>query len=139
MSETFGRAIIVGASSGIGKAIALELGAKKAKLVLLARRSDALEQVAQEVRAAGGDATVMVHDVRDRGEAGARFDAAVEALGGLDLLVYASGILERVREGEFDAEKDGRMLEVNLLGAVAWGDAAGALFQAQRRGTLMNI
>jgi NAD(P)-dependent dehydrogenase (short-subunit alcohol dehydrogenase family) len=133
------RAIIVGASSGIGRALALELGAKGAHLVLVARRADALEEVAQKVRAAGGQATVLVHDVRDRGEAGAKFDAALAQLGGLDLLIYASGILERVREGEFDAEKDARMLEVNLLGAVAWSDPAAAHFQAQRSGTLMCI
>jgi short-subunit dehydrogenase len=139
MSKTFGRAIIVGASSGIGRALALELGASHAQLVLVARRADALEQVAKEVRAAGGQATVQVHDVRDRGEAGAKFDAAVNALGGLDLFVYAAGILERVREGEFDAEKDARMLEVNLLGAVAWSDPAAAHFQAQRAGTMMGI
>jgi short-subunit dehydrogenase len=139
MPEKPGRAIIVGASSGIGRALALELAASHAQLVLVARRADALEEVAREARAAGGQATVLVHDVRDRAEAGAKFDAALAQLGGLDFFVYASGILERVREGEFDADKDARMLEVNLLGAVAWSDPAAAHFQAQRSGTLMCI
>jgi short-subunit dehydrogenase len=139
MSTTFGRAIIVGASSGIGRAIALELAAAHAQMVLVARREDELGKVAEEVRAAGGQATVRVHDVRHHDRAGAEFDAAVATLGGLDLFVYAAGILERVREGEFDAAKDTRMLEVNLVGAVAWSDPAAALFQAQRSGTLMGI
>jgi short-subunit dehydrogenase len=119
--------------------MALELAAAHAHVVLVARRSDALETVAQEVRAAGGQATVVVHDVVDRGEIAARFDGALASLGGLDLFVYAAGILERIREGEFDAAKDMRMLEVNLLGAVAWSDAVAAHFQAQRTGTLMCI
>jgi short-subunit dehydrogenase len=139
MPKTFERAIIVGASSGIGRAMAVQLGAMHAQVVLVARRADALEQVAQEVRAAGGQATVLVHDVADRAEGPAKFDAALAQLGGLDLLVYAAGILERIREGEFDAQKDARMLDVNLVGAVAWSDAAAAHFQAQRSGTLVCI
>jgi len=139
MPKTFERAIIVGASSGIGRAMAVQLGATHAQVVLVARRADALEQVAQEVRAAGGQATVLVHDVADRAEAPAKFDSALTQLGGLDLLVYAAGILERIREGEFDAQKDARMLDVNLVGAVAWSDAAAAHFQAQRSGTLVCI
>jgi len=119
--------------------MALELAASRAHVVLVARRSDALEQVAQEVRAAGGQATVVVHDVVDRAEVAGRFDAALAALGGLDLFVYATGILERIREGEFDAEKDAHMLEVNLLGAVAWSNPAAAHFQAQQAGTLLCI
>src|SRR5580692_6050426 len=99
MPNTFGRAIIVGASSGIGRALALQLGAAHAQVVLVARRADALEQVAEEVRAAGGQATALVHDVSDRAEASAKFDEALAKLGGLDLLVYAAGILERIREG----------------------------------------
>jgi short-subunit dehydrogenase len=139
MPKAFGRTIIVGASSGIGRALAVELAKAQGHVVLVARRAEALAQVAQEVRAAGGRATVLVHDVIERSEVSAKFDAALAALGGLDLLVYAAGILERIREGEFDADKDTRMLEVNLLGAVAWSDAAAAHFQAQRSGTLMSI
>ncbi len=119
--------------------MAVQLGAKHAHVVLIARRADALDEVAKEVRAGGGQATVLAHDVVDRAEVSAKFDAALAALGGLDLLVYASGILERVREGEFDAQKDARMLDVNLVGAVVWSDVAAAHFQAQRAGTLVCI
>jgi NAD(P)-dependent dehydrogenase (short-subunit alcohol dehydrogenase family) len=139
MSKSFSRAIVVGASSGIGEALAVQLGAARAHVVLVSRRGEALEKVAEAVRAAGGQATVLVHDVREHAAAGAQFETALAALGGLDLLVYAAGLLERVQEGEFDASKDTRMLEVNLLGAVAWSDAAAAHFQAQRSGTLVGI
>src|ERR1700722_6720434 len=139
MPITFGRAIIVGASSGIGRAMAVQLGAMHAHVVLVARRAEELEQVAKDVRAAGGQATVLAHDVADRAEAPAKFDAALAQLGGLDFLVYAAGILERIREGEFDAQKDARMLDVNLVGAVAWSDVAAAHFQAQRAGTLVCL
>src|ERR1700733_8941626 len=132
MAKVFSKVIVVGASSGIGEALALELGARHAPVALVARRAEALQRVAHSVEAAGGRATILPHDVRQRDQAGATLAHAVTAPSGLDCLIYAAGLMERVREGEFDLEKDARMLEVNLLGAVAWGDLAAAHFQAQR-------
>ncbi|MHB1843549.1 MAG: SDR family NAD(P)-dependent oxidoreductase [Deltaproteobacteria bacterium] len=136
---TFERAVVVGASSGIGEAIALRLGAEGTHVALVARRQAELERVAAAIRAAGGRAEVHVHDVRDFRAAPPLFEQIAGALGGLDLMVYASGVLHPPAEGEYDFEKDRETIEVNLLGAMAWGNLAAARFEAARKGTILGI
>jgi len=63
----------------------------------------------------------------------------VRSLGGLDLLVYAAGVMPRVRPDEFDTPTDAEILAVNTLGAIAWCNPAAELFQSQRRGTIVGI
>ncbi|MGM0577848.1 MAG: SDR family NAD(P)-dependent oxidoreductase [Myxococcota bacterium] len=137
--KRFETAIVVGASSGIGEAIARRLGADGAHVALLARRETELQRVADAVREAGGEATVVAHDVRDTDAVPELFDRLVEALGGLDLLVYASGAMPSVEEHEYDFAKERLMVEVNLLGAMAWLNPAAAHMEAARRGTLLGI
>ena len=139
MAKSFARAIVVGASSGIGRAIAEELGQHGARVALVARRREALEEVAEGIRGGQGDALVVVHDVTDTDEAPERFDAIVDKLGGLDLLVYASGVMPSVDESEYSFAKDHAMVTVNLLGAMAWVHPAAALMEAQRSGTIIGI
>lgn len=141
MTANFSRCLVIGASSGIGEALALRLAkhVPGVKLALLARRASELERVAEGVRAAGGQASVLAHDVREVETVPAAFEAALKALGGLDLFVYAAGVLEAAEETELDPVKDVRMLAVNLVGAVAWTDVAAAHCLAQRAGTLVGI
>jgi NAD(P)-dependent dehydrogenase (short-subunit alcohol dehydrogenase family) len=87
----------------------------------------------------GAEAHVFAHDVARTGEAPEVYDRAVAALGGLDLLVYAAGILHPVAQGEYSPAKDLEVMQVNLLGAVAWLDRAAAQFEAQRSGTILGI
>jgi short-subunit dehydrogenase len=135
----FRRAAVVGASSGIGAAIAVELGKEGVAVALLARREDELARVADAVRAAGGQAFCHPHDATDYAAVPALFDAIEAELGGLDLVVYAAGVMPEVAEGEYDFAKDRQMIEVNLLGAMAWFDLAAARFEARRAGTLLGI
>jgi short-subunit dehydrogenase len=136
----FSRAIVVGASSGIGAAVAALLGKEGAAVALLARRTEQLSEVAHAVEKAGGRAFCYPHDVTD-------YDSVPELLeriesdlgGGLDLVVYAAGVMPEVVEGEYDFGKDRQMVEVNLLGAMAWFDLAAARFEARRAGTLVGI
>lgn len=116
------RAIVVGATSGIGAAIADRLEAEGARVARVGRRS-----------------TAWPHDVRCVEEVPVLFDRIVSSLGGLDLIVYAAGLLHRVREDEYDAVKDREMIEVNLTGAVAWLDSAAALFERARAGTIVGV
>jgi NAD(P)-dependent dehydrogenase (short-subunit alcohol dehydrogenase family) len=67
------------------------------------------------------------------------FEELVRALGGLDLLVYAAGIMPRIGPLEFDSETDAEILAVNALGAMAWCNAAAEHFQAQRSGVIVGI
>ncbi len=133
------RAIVVGASSGIGEAIARQLAAGGAEVALVARRQAELEQVAQGIRDAGGRARSYVHDAANGAEAGPLLEKICGALGGLDCIVYAAGVMPEVGEGEFDFAKDRQMVEVNLLGAIAWCGPAAVRFAAQRSGTIIGI
>ncbi len=133
------QAIVVGASSGIGEAIAKQLAALGAEVALVARRGDELERVASGIAKAGGKARAYVHDAARSDEAAALFDRICAELGGLDFIAYAAGAMPEVAEGEFDFAKDKQMIEVNLLGAIAWCGPAAVKFAAQRRGTILGI
>lgn len=140
MSLVFRHAIVVGASSGVGAEIARQLAADGCAVALLARREAELREVAAAIAAAGrGRAITRAHDVRHAHAVPALFDELVRELGGLDLLVYAAGIMHLPREGEYDAARDREELEVNLLGAMAWTTPAAALFEAKRAGTILAI
>ncbi len=139
-TKTFSTAIVVGASSGIGAAIATELAVTKGtRVALLARRSDQLDAVVASIRAAGGDAFAVVHDVTDYDAVPALFDELVGRLGGLDLMVYAAGVMTAVAEHEYDFTKDRFMVEVNLLGTMAWCNPTAAYFEGRRAGTLVGV
>ena len=133
------RAIVVGASSGIGAAVARQLAADGATIGLVARRVAQLEVVKADVEAAGGSAIVVPHDVTDYDTVAGAFDALVSELGGLDLIVYAAGVMPSVDEHEYPFDKDRQMVEVNLLGAMAWLNPAAAYMEAARSGAIVGI
>lgn len=135
----FERAIVVGASSGMGAAIARRLAAGGTAVALVGRREPELEAVAAAIRAAGGRARVARHDVTNHDDVPATFERLVAELGGLDLVVYASGCMHVPEEGEYDFAKDRDMIEVNVLGAMAWTNLAAARFEAQRGGTIIGL
>jgi NAD(P)-dependent dehydrogenase (short-subunit alcohol dehydrogenase family) len=133
------RALVIGASSGIGEALSVALGARGARVALVARREVELQRVAARVREAGGEALVKPHDVRAFAAAPPLFDGIVADLGGLDLVAYVAGVMPAIEEHEYDFEKDRAMVEVNLLGAMAWMNLAAAHFEARSGGTLIGI
>src|SRR6185503_4331967 len=113
-------AIVVGASSGIGAAVARQLAAGGTRLALVARRAAELEAVAEAIRESTGDparALVFPHDVTKGDEVAALLQRICHALGGLDLLVYAAGIMPRIGADEYDLEKDRAIVDVNVVGA----------------------
>jgi NAD(P)-dependent dehydrogenase (short-subunit alcohol dehydrogenase family) len=63
----------------------------------------------------------------------------VRELGGLDLLIFAAGIMPRVEPQEYDIEKDLALLSVNLAGCIAWCNPAANFFRSQRSGTLVGL
>jgi NAD(P)-dependent dehydrogenase (short-subunit alcohol dehydrogenase family) len=139
MKRTFRQAIVVGATSGIGEAIARRLAKPGVKLALLGRRKSELERVALAVTASGAEPIEVVHDVTDFAAIPALFDRLLGQMGGVDLLVYAAGVMPPVAESEYDFAKDRQMMEVNALGAIAWCDSAAPHFEAQRSGTILGI
>jgi len=134
------KAIVVGASSGIGEATAKRLCAEGASVALLARRKEDLDRVAADIEKSGkGKAFVHVHDVTHFDEVPELFEKIVAELGGLDVIVYAAGVMPKIDESEYAFAKDRQMIEVNLLGAMAWLNPAAAKFEAQHQGTIVGI
>ncbi len=137
------RALVVGASSGIGAALARRLLAEGWSVAAVARRGDLLDALARQGREpqlrAGARLVTRAHDVRDAHEVPAVFEALVRDLGGLDLLIYAAGAMPRIARDEYDTEKDLDQVAINLSGCIAWCNAAARLFHTQRSGTIVGI
>lgn len=137
------RAIVVGASSGIGEALVKRLAGEGYHVVGLARRKDKLEALAsdcaEDCARTGGRVQVVEHDVIDTDQVSELFERLVRDLGGLDLIVYAAGIMPAVELDEYDTTKDLEQVAINLEGCIAWCNAAARLFQTQREGTIVGV
>jgi NAD(P)-dependent dehydrogenase (short-subunit alcohol dehydrogenase family) len=108
------RTVVVGASSGLGRCIGVGLAQRGARVALLARRRDRLEQAASE---AGPGASAIVCDATDAASCASALSEAAEALGGIDALVYAPAISPLVRLVDTDAETWRRVFDTNVTGA----------------------
>ncbi len=110
--------LITGASSGIGRLLALDMAAKGARIALVARRQDELDGVSEEIRAGGGDAVALVCDVGDREQVFATAARVVEEFGSIDVLVNNAGFGRHRRFLDWDLEEMERMMRVNYLGSL---------------------
>ena len=135
------RAIIVGASSGIGAALARRLAREGYTLALLARRADLLASLCEEINLAAGEIRALAypHDVTDYDSAPNLLQRMLADLGGLDLFVYNTGISLPVGLKKYDFEKDRRTTEVNYLGALAWLNLVAAMFQSLKSGQIVAL
>ncbi|ARP93881.1 SDR family NAD(P)-dependent oxidoreductase [Bordetella genomosp. 13] len=129
------RALITGASSGLGAHFAGVLAAHGAEVVLAARRTDALQHVADAVRAAGGVAHCIALDVTDA----ASRDTLSERAGGIDILVNNAGIVRQAPAME-QAEADWDcVLDTNLKGMFFVAQALLPGMQARGGGSIINV
>ncbi len=133
-----GATIITGASSGIGRALALELARRGHDLGLTARRLDKLEELRREIGAASR-VELRALDVRDTAAVHATIPELAAALGQVDRIVANAGIGggHAVGTGHFATDRD--IIETNVLGAMATIDSALALFRAAGRGHVVGI
>lgn len=115
--------LVTGASSGIGAAIARELGAAGAKVILGARRTDRLETLADEIMAKGGEALTRRLDVTDRAQVAAFAQAARQAWGRVDVVVNNAGVMPLSLMASLKVDEWDRMVDVNIKG-VLYGIAA---------------
>ncbi len=123
------RIIIVGASSGIGAELTRQLLARGDKVAGLARRVELIP----------AGALAFAHDVREFEAIPGLFQDICHQLGGLDCIIYCSGVMHAVERTEFNFSKDHEMIEVNVSGAIAWLNQAAIRFQNVAAGTIVAL
>ncbi len=128
------RAVVVGASSGIGREVALELSRRGYRLGLAARRINLLENLKNELP---GPSEIEMMDLAQPEETIARLGRLVESLGGMDLIVISSGTGHINKELEWSPEKE--TIEVNALGFAAVAGFAARYFLARGEGHIAGI
>jgi NAD(P)-dependent dehydrogenase (short-subunit alcohol dehydrogenase family) len=133
------RALITGASRGIGRSIALVLAGAGAAVVLSARHLDSLQELAGQIEAGGGQARALACDVTDSGQVAALATAVQEAHGGLDILVNNAG---GAGSHKFVAHPDAlwhEMLAINLTSVFYVTRAFAPGMIAQEWGRIINV
>ena len=133
------RALITGASSGIGEATAFAMAAQGAGVALAARRGDRLEDLAGRINSAGGRAVAIEADVADEDQARALVERSAEELGGLDCVVNNAGVMLLGLVQGADTEQWRRMVDVNLLGLLYCTHAAVPLMRDGGGGDVVNV
>ena len=108
------RILVVGASSGIGREVGIQAAQAGAHVAFAARRADRLEEAAAK---AGGRSFAVTCDVRDEEQCRAAVEEAAGRFGGLDAVIYGSGMSPLVRINEADAELWRTLFETNVIGA----------------------
>jgi short-subunit dehydrogenase len=138
--ELSGAAVVLtGASSGIGRAAALRFAEQGANLVLAARGSDSLDEVAAQCRAAGVRAVAVPTDVADDDQVEALTARAVTELGRIDVWVNDAAVMAYGAIGEVPVHVQRRIIEVNLMGTMHGARAALPVLKTQGRGVIINV
>ncbi len=132
-------AVVAGASSGIGEATALALAKAGAKVVLVARRLDRLEELAETIEQRGGVALAVKCDVTDPERVSALPSVVEEAFGPCDVLVNSAGVPGGGSLIDLSYEQIEKVVRVNLLGVMFGTRAFLPGMQARRRGHIVNV
>ncbi|MFE7594804.1 SDR family oxidoreductase [Kitasatospora sp. NPDC057512] len=136
-------AVVTGAASGMGAATARLLAASGARVALLARRTERLDSLAEEITAAGGQALAVTADVTDQASVDAAAKAVHDAYGPVDLVVNNAGVMlpNPLADGRIDEWT--RMVDTNLTGALrivrAFGSDLTAAAAEGRTADLVNV
>lgn len=131
--------VVTGASSGVGRGVALKLASYGANVVLAARRAEVLDDVAAQARAAGGQPLVVPTDVSRPDQVERLAGAAVERFGRIDVWVNDAAVAAIGRFEDIPVEDHARVVDVNLKGYLYGSHAALRQFRRQGFGTLVNV
>lgn len=131
--------VIVGASSGFGRGTAARLGSLHANVVLAARRTELLEEVAREVRANGGTPLVVTMDASKPEDVQKLADATVARFGRIDVWMNVAGIGAIGRFWDIPVEDYSRLIDINVKGVLYGSHTAIRQFIKQGGGTLVNV
>lgn len=132
-------AIVTGASRGIGKAIAVRLGASGVKVACVARNAEKLAETVAEIEAAGGTAEAIPCDVADSDAVTQLVEGVAERLGGVDIMVNNAGItrdtlLPRMTDDDWDS-----VIATNLRSVFLFSRAAAGVMMRAKKGRIINI
>lgn len=130
------RALVTGASSGVGRAVATQLASEGAQVALLARRAPLLAALADEL---GERSFAVVCDVADAEAAERAVAAAGERLGGIDLVVNSAGVCLPVALEDLDTVTWSESLAINLTGTFSIARAAGLRMRDASGGAIVNV
>lgn len=134
------KALITGASRGIGKAIALTYAREGADVAVTARTEEALADVAREIRTLGRKAHCIAWDMQDFASVEGKLAEAKEMLGGLDIVVNNAGVTGPSKSQKPTPEETyDFVMDVNLKAVVLISRAAAKLMEAQRSGAIVNL
>lgn len=131
--------VLVGASSGIGRATALRFARLGARVVVAARDGEALDELASEIEADGGAAMPVTTDVAAWAEVSALADRAVERFGRIDTWVHGAAVSVFGEVAEVSVADIERVLQVDLFGQVYGVKAALPVMRRQGGGTIIGI
>jgi short-subunit dehydrogenase len=134
------KALLVGASSGIGAALARRLAKQGFDLALVARRKPELEALGADLAATYGiRAFAYPHDVQDVNAVPGLLASIARDLNGLDLLVYVAGVMFPHDPNAYDTQNDLLTLRVNMLGAIAWCNPVALRFARAGQGQIVGV
>lgn len=131
--------VIVGASSGFGRGVAEELGRYNANVLIAARRSELLEEVAQNIRNSGGRAAVVTMDISNPEDLPRVAKEAIDQFGSIDVWVNMAGVGAVGRFWEIPQEDQARLIDINLKGFIYGSHVAVNQFIHQGHGVLINV
>ncbi len=131
--------VVTGASSGIGKSIAIKLALKGAKVVLAARNEKKLIRIKQQILKENGVAAYVVTDVTKKQDLMELVDIAIKKYGQLDVMINNAGISQLSRLDELDVEGWEEMIATNLNGTLYGMAAVISIFKQQDSGHIINI
>ncbi len=131
--------LVTGASSGIGRGLALRFASEGAKVALVARRKAELDEVAAEIRKAGGEALVLPCDVAEREQVETCAARALEGLGRIDILVNNAGYGHHRTFLEWDLSDMERLMRVNYFGTLYFTKALLPQMVERRKGWLVFV
>jgi NAD(P)-dependent dehydrogenase (short-subunit alcohol dehydrogenase family) len=134
-----GTVLLTGASSGIGRALAIEYARRGARVMAVSRREAELSSLCDQIGATGGHAELMVCDVADPEAARAMVTEAEAKLGSLDMVIANAGVGHSKHASRLSIEDVTRTIDVNVRGAMATLVAAIPIMLAQKHGQLVGV
>ena len=133
-------ALVTGASSGIGRVLAQGLAAAGARVAVVARRAERLEDLVREIEGRGGTAIAVQADVTDSESVERAFDAAQQAFGTVDVVVSNAGVSDARNFLKVDAAARDNVMDTNFRGVWNVGQtAARRMVAAGRGGSIINV